>query len=309
MRKAIRVSTVVFLLLCLLPFLFLGTLALFNGRVGADTDFPKSPLLASSPEALTQPVTLRLVTFNIQDTWFVGKNRPERMRAIGAMLTRLDPDLVGFQEAFVTAERAVLLDALKSSRLQHHAYYRSATLGSGLLILSAYPIAEAYFHRYADAGSCYKVWEGDWWAGKGAALARIQLPGRAGYIDFYDTHAQAGYGNPEYQTLRQKQMAELAHFINESRTRTAPAFLTGDMNCRIGREDYETAVNGAGLLRLMAVDSRIDHIFAVKDDRYRFETVDTVAIQQEIRQGVQLSDHTGYMSTVRITPAATNAED
>lgn len=285
--------------------LILFVASFFNDRVGAPTDHEQSALLANPPERLQEETLLKVVTYNIQALWVVGRNRPARMREIARVLTDLDPDIVGFQEAFVAKDRAVLIDALKHSRLKHHEYFRSGTVGSGLLVMSAFPISEHYFHRYSVSNPWYKVWEGDWWAGKGACLARIALPG-GGLIDFYNTHAQAGYGNAEYKKLRKIQMAELAEFINKTRTGAAPAFLTGDMNCRPGEFDFETVVSGAGLTRAMAVNSSIDHIFSVDDPGYAFETIETISIPRDIQKdgkSFQLSDHPGYLSLVRIKAA------
>ena len=285
-------------------FLILFVASFFNGRVGAPTDYTQSALLVHPPEPLQKEMLLKVVTYNVQALWVVGRNRPARMREIARVLTDLDPDIVGFQEVFVAKDRAVLIDALKYSRLKYHEYFRSATVGSGLLVMSAFPIQEHYFHRYSVSNPWYKVWEGDWWAGKGVCLARIALPD-GGMIDFYNTHAQAGYGNPAYKDLRVIQMAELAAFINKTRTRTAPALLTGDMNCRPGAVDFETAVSGAGLTRAMTIDTSIDHIFSVDDPRYVFETIETVTIPTRIQKdgkSFQLSDHPGYLSQVRIKP-------
>src|SRR5690606_22364249 len=143
-----------------------------------------------------------------------------------------DPDIVGFQEAFIARDRAVLQQRLAGSRLTQFQYYASGSVGSGLFIASAYPIRETWFCRFIDSNPWHKFSEGDWWAGKGVALARIELP--VGMVDFFNTHAQAGYGNPAYDLVREKQMTQLAGFVNDARLRTAPALLVGDMNCRIG---------------------------------------------------------------------------
>src|SRR5690606_4091093 len=127
---------------------------------------------------------------------------------IAERLVALDPDIVGFQEAFIAADREVLQAGLAASRLQHFQYYASGTVGSGLLIASAFPIREAWFCRFSKSNPWYKFNEGDWWAGKGVALARLELPEGGGFIDFYNTHAQAGYGNPAYKVVRNFQMAE-----------------------------------------------------------------------------------------------------
>ena len=292
------------------PLVILAAAAPFNAWTPAETDLSESALLTAPPTALDQPVTLVLATFNIQDLMVVGRHRPERMRAIGAMLTEFDPDIVGIQESFIEPDRQVLLDALANSRLKYHHYFRSATVGSGLLTLSAYPITEAHFYRYQHDGKWYKPYHGDWWGGKGVSLARIQLPDDAGYIDFYDTHAHAGYLNrAEYLGVRKAQMHEMAAFLGASATQVSPAFLVGDMNCAPGGPDFQIALEEAQLVRLMAVGSGVDHIFGVRNPRYTFEVLDSQPIRKAVPIGpnrrVRLSDHTGYLSTIRITPTGT----
>jgi endonuclease/exonuclease/phosphatase family metal-dependent hydrolase len=321
-----------FLLFALLaPPALVCVAALFNGRVEARTDFRASTLRAAPSPPLAGPLTLRLVTFNVAAGYLFTGNRPERMRAIAERLRALDPDLVGLQEAFVEADRAVLRAALAGSRLVHDVRFPGATVGNGLWILSAHPIREAFFHRFTGAGRWYRLWEGDWWAGKGVGLARVELPGGV-LVDFFDTHAQAGRGNPENEPVRLAQMAELAAFVSEARAGSAPGFVVGDFNTRPGAPDYELAVRAAGLERVMALDSRIDHIFAVRDPRHRFEVLDSVEIRGTTRGSrpehfvsrpprlgeiwrmlfgepgpTRLSDHPGYMTTLRVHPAAVSS--
>ncbi len=311
MKKMVLVAFIlVFLVVPLLFMAFVYGMYVRNDYVGVETDFSASAYLDAPPAPFNEPLTLKIVTFNIQDLWVVGRNRPARMRHIGRVLAELDPDVVGFQESFIEKDREILIDALADTRLRYHEYYPSATVGSGLLISSAWPIRETFFMRYSQSGAAHRVWEGDFWAGKGVALARIETP--AGMMDVYNTHAQAGYGRPSYRVLRVSQMEELAAFMNESRMGTVPAFLVGDMNCRIGSNDYETAVTNANLKRVMTIDSRIDHIFAAQNDAYEFQTLDTTRIWEKITEDgrtFNLSDHAGYMSVVRITPVGQESED
>jgi sphingomyelin phosphodiesterase 2 len=328
MRKVVMLLGAMLTLFLISPVLLVLVMAPFNQRTGAPTVYQRSGLLADPPAQWTAPVTLRIVTFNIADAYGFTTNRPERMRAIAATLTRLDPDLVGLQESFIARDRALLLDALGHSRLTHHVRFPAGTTGNGLLILSAYPIKEHWFYRYYANNPWYRLWEGDWWAGKGVGLARVELPG--GFLDFYDTHAQAGRSNPtHYVEVRTKQMAGLAQFMNGSRTGSAPAFIVGDFNTPMDRSDLATAIEEAHLLRMMNQDTGIDHIFAVDDPHYRFEVLDTVPITGKVMgsradiflsraptprelkgilfgpgEETSLSDHRGWMSTVRITPVA-----
>ena len=51
---------------------------------------------------------LVVVTFNVQDLYFAGKDRKRRMELIGHTLATLTPDVVGIQEAFLGQARSVL---------------------------------------------------------------------------------------------------------------------------------------------------------------------------------------------------------
>jgi len=292
------------LTLLTIPLLIVSAATPLNAFTRSETDLSKSILRARPPTPVEEPMTLKIVTFNVQDLPIVASHRPERMRSIGAVLAELDPDVVGLQEAFVERDRDLLVGAVAGTRLKYARYFPSGAAGSGLLTLSAYPIVESFFHRYTRSGAWFRIDEGDWWAGKGVSLVRIALPD-GGYLDFYNTHAQAGYGNPAYDAVRATQMGELAAFVRASATGWAPAFVVGDLNCRVGRPDFEIAVREGHLVRLMTMDSRIDHILGVENPQYTFDVLDTCPIERKIPVAggpTRLSDHTGYMSTIRLTP-------
>lgn len=247
------------------PFVVLFTCAAIVMSSCADTRIPEV-MLSRQAYGLTEPVTLKIVTFNIHDIYVGSTDRNERMRAIAEKLCMFDPDIVGFQESFIREDRNALIETLKrGSRLQFHQYYPSRVVGSGLLISSAFSITQRSFLRFKDSNLFYRVTGGDWWAGKGVALARVELPDGIGFVDFYNTHAQAGYGDRGYETVRKNQMTELARFVNRSRTGITPALLVGDMNCKVGGDDFEAAVEGANRQRVMNIDSGVDHVFAVRD--------------------------------------------
>ena len=255
---------------------------------------------------LAQNLTLKVVTFNIQDTYVVGKHRPERMQAIAATLCELDPDIVGFQESFIYEDRKVLMDRLiKGSRLKYHQYYPSPVAGSGLLISSAYQIVDKSFHRFEASNPFYKVWEADWWGGKGVALAKIKLPEDAGILNLYNTHTQADYEKADYEVVRSNQLSNLAKYVRETKGNQSPSILIGDMNCLSGDVEFQSLVSEADLMHMMSIDSGLDHIFALRDSLNAFDVLKTTKIQAEIvvKEAVTaLSDHLGYMTTLSITP-------
>lgn len=253
-----------------------------------------------------EPITLKIATFNVWD-YYPFPNHERRMKEIGRFLARLDPDIVGIQEAFLEKDRQLLLEQLEAGRLVYSIYYPSGIMGSGLMILSAFPIKETDFHRYSEGGPWYKPWQGDWYAGKGVALARIGLPGGSSSLDFYTTHAIAGYRKygDQHAEERLSQMKELATFIGASSSDAVPAFLVGDMNCKRGDAEYQTVVEQAKLTRLMSIDSRIDHIFGVENSSYVFSVVDTQEFSHytsDEGEELRLSDHNCYVSTIRIKP-------
>lgn len=302
------------LLVCLLSalvpvllfgYLYVNTFA--NGWTGVPTDFSPSALLKEKPPAWKEPATLKLVTFNIQDLLVVAKDHEDRMMAIARKLSTLDPDIVGFQEAFIGEHRELLIGELeKYTRLRHFQYYPSGKVGSGVLTASAFPIREAWFHRYADSNPWWKVWEGDYWAGKGAGLARIELPNGA-LLDFFNTHAQADYGVPANTIVRRNQMSGLAQFVNEAKMGSVPVFVVGDLNSRVGSAEFDAAVVPTKLARVMNIDSHIDHILAVNDPAYSFTVLDTQPIVERVRSNgkeFDLSDHPGFYTLVQVAPVS-----
>ena len=299
--KMLTVLSVIAVLL--LGGVFLVLLLVVNHRVPSETDLGKSHMLKAPPAPFAKTMEIKLITFNIHDLYVASKNRPERMVGIAKKLRELDPDFVGIQEAFIKKDREILLKELEGSRLKYNHYYPSATVGSGLMALSAYPIRENFYYRYTRNGFWYRFMHGDWWAGKGVALTRIEVGD--GFVDIYDTHAHAHYGVAEYADICEAQMEELAKFVKISMLASSPAFVLGDFNCTPDSAAYKNAVDGANLERLMTVDTHIDHIFGVINPLYKYETLKTEEITgiYDIN-GVktELSDHSGYMSTVRVTP-------
>lgn len=301
LRRFIMIVGVLILLLGL----GLGTLINLNYRTGAPTNLSKQRLLAERPAPWTEEATLRVCTWNIQDLPVVADYCPERMVGIAEKLIAWDVDVAGLQEAFVEKDRAILLEGLAGSALAHHVYFRSGLVGSGLLVVSKWPIEEVCFHRYVASNPWYRFDEGDWWAGKGVGVARIRMNGDR-VLDFFNTHAQAGYGNPYYDVVRMEQMREMAGFIVSGACGTVPALVVGDFNSRVADAEHKLLVEQAKLTHAMTQDFRIDHIYVATHDAYTIEVVDTVVHDDTMiieANEVELSDHPAYVSEVRIAPA------
>lgn len=269
-------------------------------------------------------MSLKLVTFNIACGYLFTTNRPERMRAIGALIRDADPDLVGLQEAFTRRDRGVLLQALSGSRLVHRARFPAGVVGNGLLTLSAFPIIARAFHRYRHSSPWYKVHQGDWWAGKGIGLARVQLPGGR-QVDFHNTHTQPDRGDAANVTVRHHQLQEFARFVNATREPGIPTLIAGDFNTGIDAGDLRQAMALAALAPAMTRGSDIDFLLAGDDPSCRVQAIDTAVLAGSIpghgsalfldraptprelwrmhrgpAQTTALSDHPGYLSRVTI---------
>ncbi len=315
----------ILMLILFSPIIIIVVAAPLNWSTPADQEFERSALLKNPPPQNPRGITLRVVTFNIANAHGFTTNQRERVTAIADLLLALDVDIVGLQEVFIEEDRKFLINYLADTPLKYHSEYPAGFLGNGLVILSKYPIVESYFHRFKTNNSWWKVWEGDWWAGKGIGLARIQINEKT-YIDYYNVHAQAYRGNQASDDVRLEQFKEASLFLNRSSLPNSPAFFVGDYNTEQGKPDYVYLEQNSNLLRLMNIDSEIDHIGVLANKHYQFETLSTQEIVGttlgsnpgrfysraptpfefwEMHYGdpaeTALSDHPGYLSEVSIS--------
>jgi endonuclease/exonuclease/phosphatase family metal-dependent hydrolase len=253
----------------------------------------------------TQPITLKVLTFNVWGLPFTP-DRSTRLRAIAQKIADIDPDLVCLQECWIEADRQLLNTQLAATRLKYVEYYPSGAFGSGLMILSAYPITNKFFWRYTQNGKWYKLWHGDWWGGKGVALAQVQFPKQHGVLNIFNTHLIAAYQDDRYDDDRLSQMQELASVLKTATDGRYPALILGDLNCGPGTSEYERLRANANVVRLMTLVDPTDQILGLPTPSYRYETLNTISIAANIPHDgkqIPLSDHNGYLSVIKILPA------
>jgi endonuclease/exonuclease/phosphatase family metal-dependent hydrolase len=152
-----------------------------------------------------------------------------RLHAIGEELVRLAPDVVALQEVWTADARHRLIEAGRRAGCVH-VWHRDATLGgSGLLVLSRFPIAHARFTRFAVSGLPQRVQHADYYGGKG--FVQIQLRTPVAEVEVVTTHLQAAYGGPpsedEYLGHRIAQIVEIAAGLASLHR---PVVLLGDFN-------------------------------------------------------------------------------
>jgi sphingomyelin phosphodiesterase 2 len=89
-------------------------------------------------------------------------------------------------------------------------------LGSGLAILSKFPILSTSYHRYALNGKPLRFLHGDYYVGKGVGSVIVQHP-IVGYLEIFNTHLHAGHGPKDrYKAHRATQCWQLANVLRSS---------------------------------------------------------------------------------------------
>jgi endonuclease/exonuclease/phosphatase family metal-dependent hydrolase len=282
---------------CLLLFVILAVLFLLNMRIGIATNTGRHSDVTAT---ITTPLTLRVITFNaynlyidIDDKKFAP--RDVRIRELGRKAAEANPDLAGFQEVFIEKDRQILIQELRKSRLQYFQYYPAGLVGSGMLIASAYPIEKIGFLKYSTAGPWYRLHEGEFWAGKGAALAQIALPA-GGRICFYDTHL-SGKNHPDIQGV---QISELVDYIKQTCPVDVAAIAIGDYNVCYNDPPFAALAN---ISKHMHFRQDNDTIITLDNHIYTFELEKASLIEKTSRQGdleFDVSDHDGVLAVIRI---------
>jgi endonuclease/exonuclease/phosphatase family metal-dependent hydrolase len=231
--------------------------------VSGDARYGQYPLPASM--AAADDPSLSVMTYNVNGLpWPVAFGREAALERIGARLAEMrgaarQPRLVLLQEAFRDDAAAIA----QRAGYAHVAYgpdaaFRSAAeptaadrrfrkdarwdrgelapkqLGSGLMVLSDYPITAVdrmAFPDFACAGF-------DCLANKGVLLVRIAVPGMTEPLTVANAHlnARKAAGVPTTRSYQayERQVGLMAGFIERRVSRGAPLLLGGDMN--IGRD-------------------------------------------------------------------------
>lgn len=119
---------------------------------------------------------------------FVSKDREDRLTAIGRYLadTSRGYDIVGLQEVWVYDDFLRIKDLVRDT-LPYAKHWYSGALGSGLVILSKYPVIGSTMRRFALNGDPMKIFHGDWYVGKCVVSAIIAHP-TCGEIEVFNTH-------------------------------------------------------------------------------------------------------------------------
>lgn len=145
----------------------------------------------------------------------VAKHREFRLKAIAKALQQENCDIITLQEVWVSKDFEFIQEAVKQT-LPYTKYFYSGALGSGLAILSRFPIISTAYHRYALNGKPLKFLHGDYYVGKGVGSALVNHP-TIGLLEIFNTHLHAGYGpKDQYKAHRATECWQLANILRNS---------------------------------------------------------------------------------------------
>ncbi|KAF9344344.1 phospholipase C type enzyme [Mortierella sp. NVP85] len=183
---------------------------------------------------MASETTLSVLTLNCWGLKFVSKDRQDRLTAIGRYLADASRgyDIVGLQEVWVYDDYLRIKELVQET-LPYTKHWRSGVLGSGLVVLSKYPIVSTMIKRFALNGDPFKFFHGDWYVGKCCVSATIAHP-TCGEIEVFNTHLHAGYdpvGTPDsYLGCRVGEAWEMASLVKAATTQGRHVISLGDYN-------------------------------------------------------------------------------
>lgn len=269
--------------------------------------------------------TLRVVTYNIHGIMPFVQNDPKfeekskgRYREIAARLRRLRaegkaPHVVVIQEAFNHWAAKAAREAGYPHVLEGNGARFGKIGGSGLFILSEYPVLTSSNADYSDCTGF------DCLANKGAMHARIVVPEAQRSFDVYNTHMNADEppATPEdSMKARMAQIRDYAAFVRRTREPGSPAILAGDFNFRAGNADYalfQSLLSGTSVLEecsrsACAGDApgpilrrSVDHQFHLPGTRGGVAAAYVAQTFKEPHGGEPLSDHLGLEARYRLS--------
>lgn len=178
------------------------------------------------------PKQLRVLTLNVWGLAFFSKLRNVRIPAIAARLASSDYDIVALQEIWCESTDWRQLRDRCHIKFPYSKFFFTGAFGSGLAILSKFPIVSTHTHPYSLNGHPVMVHHGDWIVAKAAGCATIEIEG-LGLVDFWVTHtvAAGGEDGPESKRAhRVIQAYELAKYARNSAAKGHHVVCLGDFN-------------------------------------------------------------------------------
>jgi endonuclease/exonuclease/phosphatase family metal-dependent hydrolase len=318
------------------------------------------PALTRIPAANARPFdgTLSVLTYNVEGApWPFAWNRPPAFARISERLRMLrrsgrNPQIVVLQEAFTGEAQAIGRDSgyryvvdgpsetdvngtppdAADGRFTAAASWwlgetHGKTLGSGLMLLSDYPVVRVRRMAY-PAFACAGY---DCLANKGALLVTVRIPGAPSPVDIVTTHLNSRHSSrvSDERSLQayRREAAFLSAFINRWHDPAFPMIVAGDFNAGTapprwsalrraiaswrGETPFQDAISNvvrARIARGAPLPGDMHAILRRAEDWQFFTSGRNAALGAlAVRipfghetDGTQLSDHIGYTALYRL---------
>ena len=307
-------------------------------------------LMAATTASATEKLTLRVLSYNVNDLpWPLRKKSKAQMKFIGRDLARrraegTAPDIVLLQEAFTNRAKKLVKKAdypyvkkgpgrRKSGgdlarvrgqqKIQMVAGNRGADtkayVGSGLYILSRYPIIDTKYQMFG-----HKCSGNDCLANKAVLLARIKLPGVAKPLDIVTSHMDANKKKEASKKKRfkahKRQTKIVKAFLDKFNGRRAAIF-AGDLNVKNAKR-YNNFIETIPVVNAgefcMETPQRCktgenatadtlwrrtnDQHFIIEGNDFSIRPVFMERNYDQRVKGKRLSDHLGFEVIYEVTP-------
>ncbi|OAD62358.1 Putative neutral sphingomyelinase [Eufriesea mexicana] len=195
---------------------------------------------------MTGEVSINILTLNCWGIPYISQNRSARMTAIAEKLATENYDIICLQEVW-SINDFKMIRAKTQEQLPYSHYFYSGVVGSGICILSRFPIKDVIYHKWPLNGYIHKIHHADWFGGKGVGLCRLQIHNMN--INVYIVHLHAEYDrhNDEYIAHRVLQAFDTAQFIRMTYGGADSVILGGDLNTEPQDLAYRIICGVAGL--------------------------------------------------------------
>ncbi|KAA1066375.1 phospholipase C type enzyme [Puccinia graminis f. sp. tritici] len=187
-------------------------------------------------------------------------------------------DIVALQELWVYHDFLVIRDRAKEGGFKYSKWFHSAALGSGLAILSRFPIISSHFHPYLLNGHPLHFIQGDFFVGKSVGSCLLDVP-TVGEVEVFTTHLYAPHDVPAPEWKRAHRTAqawELAKLVRASAERGRTVFVCGDLNS-VPSSLPITLLQSYGQLRDSWIASHPNGLSTISTNEMTYRT----AIQEE----------------------------
>lgn len=220
----------------------------------ASTTTSINPLIQKDDEESKNVNKFRMLVQNMWGLPVIAPDLTDRVKGFAETIKTNNYDIIIIVELWCKREQDILIKAAEEVNIKYYHYFRPGIgfvmwpliHGSGILVLSRFPIVESLYKRYTVNGDPYMIHHADYYGSKGCGLLRIQI-NKDQQIDLYCTHPQASYKSDrsDYLCCRMSQAFELCKFIENSK-KNELVIIGGDLN------SYPNEVNSL-LLKYMIV--------------------------------------------------------